>query len=223
MLMRLAVLASGRGSNLLAILDAIADGRLDADVVGVFSDKPDAMALDHARRAGIPAQALTPKGFASRADYDEHLFSLVDAVQPDLIVCAGYMRLISDATVAARTGRMINIHPSLLPAFKGLRTHQQALDAGATTHGASVHFVTAELDGGPVIAQVRVPVETDDDAQSLGARVLAREHPLMLATLQLLATRRVQLGADGRVNCDGHALATPLVLDDDNRLHGMNA
>ncbi len=173
--MRLAVLVSGRGSNLLAILDAIARGDLDAEVVGVFSDKREAPALEHARHAGIPVQALSPRGFASRDEYDERLFSRVDVVQPDLIVCAGYMRLISDAAVAARIGRMINIHPSLLPAFKGLRTHQQALDAGVDVHGASVHYVTPELDGGPVIAQARVPVQAGDDAADAGyARAAAR-------------------------------------------------
>jgi len=215
--MRLAVLVSGRGSNLLAILDAIARGDLDAEVVGVFSDKREALALEHARHAGIPVQALSPRGFASRDEYDERLFSRVDLVQPDLIVCAGYMRLISDAAVAARIGRMINIHPSLLPAFKGLRTHQQALDARVDVHGASVHYVTPELDGGPVIAQARVPVQAGDDAQTLATRVLRREHPLLIATLQTIAAGRVAL-IDNQVCYDGHPLATPLQLDDDNHL-----
>lgn len=215
--MRLAVLASGRGSNLLAILDAIAHRDLDAEVAGVFSDKPKALALTHARNAGISAVAVSPRDFTSRAAFDEHLFSLVDAVQPDLIVCAGYMRLIGDTAVAARIGRMINIHPSLLPDFKGLHTHQQALDAQARVHGASVHFVTPELDGGPVIAQARVPVEAGDDAERLAARVLQREHPLLIATLRELAADRIAL-RDGRVYFDGHALAAPLQLDDHNRL-----
>jgi phosphoribosylglycinamide formyltransferase-1 len=148
------------------------------------------------------------------------MFSLVDAVQPDLIVCAGYMRLIGDAAVAARIGRMINIHPSLLPDFKGLHTHQQALDAQARLHGASVHFVTPELDGGPVIAQARVPVEAGDDVERLAARVLQREHPLLIATLRELATGRIALRDDGRVYLDGHALASPLLLNDNNRLTG---
>ncbi|HEV8693656.1 MAG TPA: phosphoribosylglycinamide formyltransferase [Lysobacter sp.] len=218
--MRLAVLVSGRGSNLQAILEATERGELDAEVVGVFSDKPDALALELASKAGIPAQTLRPRGFSSRGEYDEHLFSLVDAVQPDLIVCAGYMRLISDAAVAARLGRMINIHPSLLPAFKGLHTHQQALNAGVTIHGASVHYVTPELDGGPVIAQARVPVEAGDDALTLSARVLKREHPLLIATLQTIADDRVAL-VDNQVRYDGHALVTPLLLNDANQLiHG---
>jgi phosphoribosylglycinamide formyltransferase-1 len=215
--MRLAILASGRGSNLLAILAAIGRDQLDAVVVGVFSDKAHAPALAHAREAGIHTGSLSPKGFASRADFDEHLFSLVDAVQPDLIVCAGYMRLISDGAVAARTGRMINIHPSLLPEFKGLRTHQQALDAGVRMHGASVHFVTAELDGGPVIAQARIPVEAGDDAAALAERVLQREHPLLVATLRELAAGRIAL-VDHRVQFNGHPLASPLQLEAGNRL-----
>ena len=215
--MRLAVLASGRGSNLLAILAAIARGELAAEVVGVFSDKAGAPALVHARDAGIPARSASPRDFASRADFDEHLFSLVDAVQPDLIVCAGYMRLISDAAVAARTGRMINIHPSLLPDFKGLRTHQQALDAGARVHGASVHFVTAELDGGPVIAQARVPVQPGDDAARLAERVLQREHPLLIATLHEVAAGRIAW-IDQRVQFDGRPLTAPLQLDANNHL-----
>ena len=215
--LRLAVLASGRGSNLLCILEAIAGGRLAAEVVGVFSDKPQAPALEHARAAGIHTCALAARGFASRELYDEQLFSRIDAVQPDLIVCAGYMRLISDAAVAARTGRMINIHPSLLPAFKGLRTHQQALDAGVDLHGASVHYVTPELDGGPVIAQARVAVQAGDDADALAARVLRREHPLLVAALALIGAGRVALEG-GEVVYDGHRLAAPLQLDESNQL-----
>lgn len=214
---RLAVLASGRGSNLQAIIDAIADGRLCAQLVGVFSDKPGALALERALTAGVPAFGFSPRAFGSRAEFDEYLFSRIDTVHPDLIVCAGYMRLIGDAAVAPRHGRMINIHPSLLPAFKGLHTHQQALGAGVAEHGASVHFVTPELDGGPVIAQARVPVLAGDDAQTLGARVLAREHPLLLATLQLLAAGRVAL-VGNELQLDGHPLATPLRLGEDNQL-----
>ncbi|HEY4560192.1 MAG TPA: phosphoribosylglycinamide formyltransferase [Lysobacter sp.] len=209
--MRLAVLASGRGSNLQAILDAIGDGVLDASVVGVFSDRPKAQALERARGAGIPAIALRPADFDTREAFDTALFDAIAAVQPDLVVCAGYMRLLGAAQVAAWHGRMINIHPSLLPLFKGLRTHEQALAAGALEHGASVHFVTAELDGGPVIAQARVAVVPGDDATSLALRVLDREHPLLLATLQLLVARRLRL--DGAsVEFDGRPLRQPLQL-----------
>lgn len=214
---RIAVLVSGRGSNLQALIDAVADGALPLDIAGVFSDRPEAPALRRAQEAGIATTALRPREFANRLEHDAALFARIDAVQPDLIVCAGYMRLISEATVEAHRGRMINIHPSLLPAFKGLRTHEQALAAGAPVHGASVHYVTPELDGGPVIAQARVPVLPGDDATALGARVLAREHGLLVATLGLLAAGRVALGAAG-VELDAKPLAAPLQLDATDRL-----
>ncbi|MBB1088138.1 phosphoribosylglycinamide formyltransferase [Lysobacter sp. SG-8] len=211
-MLRIAVLASGRGSNLQVIVDAIAAGTLDARVVGVFSDRSKAGALERARDAGIPAFTLRPRDFDDRATFDNVLFSQVEAVQPDLIVCAGYMRLLSPHVVEARPGRMINIHPSLLPAFKGLHTHQQALDAGVSRHGASVHFVTAELDGGPVIAQAEVPVMEDDDAATLAARVLTREHPLLRATVEAIAARRVGW-QDGHATWEDQPLAAPLQLD----------
>lgn len=217
-MLRIAVLASGRGSNLQALIDAIAAGRLDAELVGVFSDQAGAFALERARRAGIPAFALSPRDFATRLAFDEQLFSRIDGVHPDLIVCAGYMRLVSEREVAARAGRMINIHPSLLPAFKGLRTHDQALAAGVTEHGASVHVVSAELDGGAVVAQARVAVRPGDDAATLAQRVLAREHPLLVETLRWLAAGRLTLHRDA-VDLDGERLSTPLQLDPDNRLN----
>ncbi|QDH69345.1 phosphoribosylglycinamide formyltransferase [Marilutibacter alkalisoli] len=216
---RIAVLASGRGSNLQVLIDAIAAGRLNATIAGVFSDRPKAGALERARHASIPTTSLRPRDFDSRAAFDDALFSHVDTVQPDLIVCAGYMRLLSEHVVEARQGHMINIHPSLLPAFKGLHTHQQALAAGVREHGASVHFVTSELDGGPVIAQARVPVLDGDDADALAARVLTREHPLLLATVKVLAEGRVRL-RDGTVTLDDRPLAAPLQLDDNDRLSG---
>ena len=208
---RIAVLASGRGSNLQALLDAIARGALAAEVVGVFSDKGDAFALQRAREAGVHAEAIAPRAFPNRLAFDEAFFARVDATRPDLIVCAGYMRLISEAAVEAHRGRLVNIHPSLLPAFKGLRTHAQALAAGAAEHGASVHFVTPDLDGGPVIAQARVPVLAGDDAETLARRVLAREHPLLVASVDLLARRRIRLAGE-TVVFDGTPLAAPLQL-----------
>ena len=215
--LRLAVLASGAGTNLQALIDAIASGELAAEIVGVFSDKPACAALQRARDAGIPATALSPKAFASRAAFDAALFAAVDAARPDLIVCAGYMRLIAAAEVEARPDRMINLHPSLLPAFKGLHTHQQALDAGVREHGASVHVVTADLDGGPVIAQARVPVLPGDSAETLAARVREQEHPLLVDTVRLLAEGRLQL-RDGRVYLNGKASAAPLQLGANRRL-----
>jgi phosphoribosylglycinamide formyltransferase-1 len=212
----LAVLASGRGSNLQALIDAIASGTLDARIAGVFSDKAAAGALQRARDAGIPTATLDPRAFESRRAFDDALFTRIDACRPDLIVCAGYMRLISAEAIDARRGRVVNIHPSLLPAFKGLRTHAQALAAGAQRHGASVHYVTADLDGGPVIAQAVVPVLPEDDAETLGRRVLAREHALLVATIGLVAAGRVALAGDA-VTLDGRALATPLQLGANNQ------
>jgi phosphoribosylglycinamide formyltransferase-1 len=211
MTLDLAVLVSGRGSNLQALVDAIGDGRLDARIVGVFCDRSDAPALQRARSAGIATRVVAARGFATRLEHDAALFEAIDAARPDLIVCAGYMRLISEREVQARRGRLINIHPSLLPAFKGLHTHAQALASGVAEHGASVHYVTPDLDGGPVIAQARVPVQPGDDAEALARRVLAREHPLLVQTLVLIGEGRIAL-EDDRVQLDGAPLATPLQL-----------
>ncbi len=216
------MLASGTGTNLQALIDAIDTNAADADaldarIVGVFSDKANCFALQRARGAGIPAVALSPKAFADRTAFDAAFFAEVDAVQPDLIVCAGYMRIISAAEIARRPDRMINLHPSLLPAFKGLQTHRQALDAGATEHGASVHVVTADLDDGPVIAQARVPVLSGDDTDALAARVREVEHPLLVETVRLLAAGTLRL-EEGRIRLNGVPLTAPLQLGANRRL-----
>lgn len=206
---RIAVLASGRGSNLQAILDAISNGSLDAEVVGVFSDKPGCEALlrvDEALRWSRDAGS-----YADRADFDADLAEAVATTRPDWIVCAGYMRILGDGFVARFAGRLLNIHPSLLPKYRGLRTHARAIKAGDAEHGASVHFVASELDAGAVIAQVVVPVHPGDDADTLALRVLEREHPLLLATLRLaVAGRLAERG--GRAWLDGHPLFKPLLL-----------
>lgn len=214
---RLAVLASGRGSNFNAILQACGRGAIPAQVVGLFSDKPACGAMDLARGHGIPAVAIRPREHASREAFDANFFAAVDAVQPDLIVCAGYMRLISAAEASRRQGRMINIHPSLLPRYPGLDTHARVLAAGDAEHGASVHYVIPALDAGPVISQVRVPVLPGDDAEALAARVIAREHPLYVATVREIARGRVAMAGDG-VEFDGVRLRRPLRLDDADRL-----
>lgn len=214
---RIAVLASGRGSNFLALHAAIERGAIDARLVGVFSDRRHAPVLEHARGLGIPAQSLSPRAFADRVAFDLAMLNAVDGVQPDLIVCAGYMRVIAARALHGRSQRMINIHPSLLPRHRGLHTHQRALEAGDAEHGASVHFVTAELDGGPVIAQARVAVLAGDDADSLAARVLGREHPLLCATVAQFAQRRLALH-DGVVTWDGWELPAPLQLGADDVL-----
>lgn len=215
--LRIAILASGAGTNLQALIDAIASGALDADIVGVFSDRPKSLALQRARDAGLPATALSPKSFDSRPAFDAAFFAAVDEAQADLIVCAGYMRLIAAAEVEARPGRMINLHPSLLPAFKGLHTHQQALDAGVAEHGASVHVVTADLDGGPVIAQARVPVRPGDDADILAARVREVEHPLLVEVVRLIGEGQLSL-RDGRIHLNGASLYAPLQLGANRQL-----
>jgi phosphoribosylglycinamide formyltransferase-1 len=188
----LVVLISGRGSNLKAILDAIAAGELAARVDAVISTRSDAAGLAHARRAATDTLALDPADYPDRESYDGALQGLIDRFAPGLVVLAGYMRILSAGFVRHYAGRLVNIHPSLLPDLRGLNTHQRALDAGLREHGASVHFVTEELDGGPVIIQVRVPVEADDTAASLGARVLRQEHRLYVRALQLLATGEVE-------------------------------
>lgn len=207
---RIAVLASGRGSNLQCLLDGIAAGQLDAQIVGVFSDKPGASAL--CKVAPPLGWARSPKDFASREAFDEALADAVAASQPDWIVCAGYMRILGAGFVARFNGRLINIHPSLLPRHKGLHTHARAIEAGDAEHGASVHFVVPELDAGAVIAQARVPVLADDTPESLAMRVLAVEHPLLLASVQLLAACRVT-EQGGSIVLDGQSLFRPLRLD----------
>lgn len=217
---RIAVLASGRGSNLQAILDAIAAGTLPAAVVGVFSDRPAAAALLRVPEA--QRWAAAPSAFSDRPAYEAALADAVAATAPDWIVCAGYMRILGPAFVARFAGRLINIHPSLLPRYKGLHTHARALAAGDAEHGASVHFVVPELDAGTVLAQARVDVAPTDTAESLAARVLAVEHPLLLASLRLLCSGRVA-EQGGRVVLDGHPLFSPMALDSAGTLHAPPA
>lgn len=212
---RIAVLASGRGSNLQCLLDAIARGQLSAQIVGVFSDKPDAPALEK-----VPPHlrwARSPKDFGNREAFDLALADAVSSCQPDWVVCAGYMRILGAGFVARFDGRLINIHPSLLPLHKGLHTHARAIAAGDREHGASVHFVVPALDAGAVLAQARVPVLTGDSADTLAARVLQVEHPLLLASVQLLCSGRVT-EQKGQILVDGHTLFKPLTLDSAGRL-----
>lgn len=214
---RLAVLASGRGSNLQALIDAQRAGRLPIEIVLVASDKAQAQALRRAEDAGIATLALDPKGYASRAAFDAELFARVAEYEPALIVLAGFMRILDPAALAPWVGRIVNIHPSLLPKYRGLHTHRRALEAGDAVHGASVHFVTAELDGGPVVAQAEIPVHAGDSADGLAERLLAREHRLLVAAIALIAAGRVAL-TDDDVRYDGTPLAAPLRLADDGTL-----
>ncbi|MDQ2972727.1 MAG: phosphoribosylglycinamide formyltransferase [Rhodanobacteraceae bacterium] len=214
----IAVLASGRGSNLAALIAARDGGALPIDFVLVAGDKPEAPALRNAEAHGFPTLALDAKSFATRREFDEALFARIAESGAKLVVLAGFMRVIDTTVVDAWAGRIINIHPSLLPKYRGLHTHRRALAEGDTEHGASVHFVTAELDGGPVIAQTRIAIQHDDDnEQTLAARLLSQEHRLLVACVAAIAQDRVAL-REGTVMFDGQALAAPLRLDDADRL-----
>jgi phosphoribosylglycinamide formyltransferase-1 len=211
------VLASGRGSNFAALLDAQHRGELPVRIRALLSDKPAAPALARAREAGIDAVALSAADFPDRAAFDRALFARVAEFHPDLIVLAGYMRVIDTAVVDAWRARIINIHPSLLPKFPGLRTHARALEAGDSMHGASVHFVTGELDGGPVFAQVEMPILAGDTPEALARRLLPLEHRLLVASVDLIARGHIVLGSSG-VELDGVPLAAPLRLQIDASL-----
>ena len=169
---RLVVLISGRGRNLQAIVDATRSGRLRAEVALVLSNRSDAAGLDYARAAGIPTQVIRHQDHADRASFDAQMLAVIEPLQPALVVLAGFMRILTPRFIRAFQGRLVNIHPSLLPLYPGLNTHARALQAGDTEHGASVHWVTEELDGGPVIAQGRVRIEAGDTPETLGQRVL---------------------------------------------------
>lgn len=207
----LVVLISGRGSNLKAILDAIEHDRLEAVVRAVISSRADAPGLEYARRAGIDTLALDAADYPERPAYDRALSGLIDRFAPDLVLLAGFMRVLSADFVQRYRGRLINIHPSLLPALRGLNTHQRALDRGLREHGASVHFVTEELDGGPVFIQVKVPVLAGDDAATLAARVLRQEHRLYVEALRLLARQRIQWNGE-QLLYNSQPLLEPLQL-----------
>lgn len=191
------ILISGGGSNMAAIVRAAQrehwEGRLDARVAAVISNRPDAAGLRIAREHGIPAEVLDHRGFADRAGFDQALAQLVDrsdpAGHPALVVLAGFMRVLTPAFVARYAGRLVNIHPSLLPAFTGLHTHQRALDAGCRIAGATVHLVTEQLDAGPILDQAAVPVLAGDTAQSLAARVVTQEHLMYPRAIAALLQR----------------------------------
>lgn len=188
--MRIVILISGRGSNLRSIVEA----ELPVEIAAVISNNPAAAGLEYAAQRGLKTVALDHRGYATREAFDSRLSAELDALAPDLIVLAGYMRILSDAFVARYQGRLINIHPSLLPAYPGLHTHRRALADGVKIHGCTVHFVTPQLDCGPIVIQAAVPVFGDDDETSLAARVLAAEHRIYPAALRWLATRQLRYG-----------------------------
>ena len=189
------ILISGRGSNMEAILRA----QLPLHIKAVVSNRPDAAGLAIATSAGIPIHALDHKSFMTRAAFDDALAMSIDEFAPDYIVLAGFMRVLTVAFIARYPNRIVNIHPSLLPSFPGLHTHRQALQAGVKIHGATVHFVTPQLDHGPVIIQAAVPVLADDNEDTLAARVLAQEHRIYPQALAWLATDRVAISPGGVV------------------------
>lgn len=209
------VLISGSGSNLQAIIDAVAADRIRAGIAAVVSNRPDARGLDRARAAGIEAVVVDHRRFDGREPFDAALRETIDRYQPDLVVLAGFMRILTDAFVEHYHGRMLNIHPSLLPAFRGLDTHARALAAGASEHGASIHFVTSELDGGPVVAQVRVAVRGDDTPQKLATRVLTQEHRLYPLVIDWYTRGRLRL-TDTGPTLDGKPLVRPCQLHADS-------
>lgn len=203
------VLISGSGTNLAALIAA--QDRWPYRIAAVISNEPAAGGLDRARAAGITTEVLDHRAFPDRTTYDTALAAVIDRYEPGLVVLAGFMRILTPAFTAHYTGRLINIHPSLLPKYRGLHTHRRVLEAGETEHGASVHFVTAELDGGPVIIQAQVPVLSSDTPDTLAARVLAEEHRIYPLVVGWFAAGRLRLGEDGQPWVDGAALAAPLL------------
>jgi len=199
---RVAVLISGRGSNMVALIEAAKDPAYPAEIVLVLSNRPDAAGLGRAAEAGIPARAVDHRAFPDRANFDAALDAELRAADVDLVCLAGFMRIFTPAFVAGWAGRMLNIHPSLLPLFKGTHTHAQALEAGVRLHGCTVHFVVPELDAGPIVAQAAIPVREGDDPDSLADRVIVQERRLYPAVLALVADGRARLEGDRVVIAD---------------------
>ncbi|WP_106803012.1 phosphoribosylglycinamide formyltransferase [Pseudomonas sp. S5D5] len=200
------VLLSGTGSNLQALIDSTRTGDSPVRIAAVISNRSDAYGLQRARDAGIETRSLDHKAFEGREAFDSALVDLIDAFNPKLVVLAGFMRILSANFVRHYEGRLLNIHPSLLPKYKGMHTHQRALDAGDSEHGCSVHFVTEELDGGPLVVQAVVPVESDDSAQTLAQRVHTQEHRIYPLAVRWFAEGRLILGDQGAL-LDGQLLA----------------
>ena len=203
------VLISGSGSNLQAIIDATANDP-STKVAAVISNRDDAYGLERARTAGIETRVLNHKPYPSREAYDQALIELIDSFQPGLVTLAGFMRILSPLFVQHYQGRLLNIHPSLLPKHKGLHTHQRALEAGDRIHGASVHFVTEELDGGPVILQAQVPVKADDTEAQLAARVLQQEHIIYPQVIRWFAEGRIAMNGS-QLEMDEKPLDGPVI------------
>ncbi|RJE76488.1 phosphoribosylglycinamide formyltransferase [Pseudoalteromonas sp. MSK9-3] len=193
---RLVVLISGSGSNLQAIIDACQNNEVNGEICAVISNKADAYGLVRAQNAGIETAILSHKNYPSREDYDVELAALIDSFNPDLVVLAGFMRILTPRLVQKFKGKMLNIHPSLLPKYQGLNTHQRAIDAKDDVHGVSVHFVTEELDGGPVVLQAKVPILADDTADTLAKRIHEQEHVIYPLVVKWFSEHRLTMEAD---------------------------
>lgn len=207
--MPIVVLVSGSGSNLQAIIGDAGHETAPFVIRGVISNRPDAFGLQRAQQAGIPTTVVNHTDYPDRESFDAALQAAIDAYQPGLVVLAGFMRILTEAFVLHYEGRMLNIHPSLLPKFQGLHTHQRALDAGETEHGATVHFVTYELDGGPAVMQARVPVLTTDSESELAERVLSFEHKIYPQVIRWYAEGRLTM-TNGQAVLDNQPLSAPL-------------
>lgn len=203
---KIVVLISGQGSNLQALIDACQQGRITANIVAVISNVPQAYGLQRAKEAGIATDVLEAKNFVDREAFDSALQQTIDQYQPDLIVLAGYMRILSNPLVQHYAGRMLNIHPSLLPKYPGLHTHRQAIDNGDSEHGTSVHFVTEQLDGGPVILQAKVPIFPGDEEDEVIERVQAQEHTLYPLVVNWFIEERLEM-RDKAAWLDGERLS----------------
>lgn len=205
----LVVLISGNGSNLQAIIDAIKAKRLSARIAAVISNRSNVYGLQRAEAAGIPAETIDHTGFDSREAFDQALQQRIDSFQPDLVVLAGFMRILTPDFVRHYAGRMLNIHPSLLPLYKGINTHRRVLEDGSNEHGVSVHFVTPELDGGPVIMQAKVPVLPSDTETSLAERVHVQEHIIYPRVVKWFVEGRLKLAEGNQVLLDGNIMTRP--------------
>ena len=212
--LRIAVLVSGSGTNLQAIIDAIQANALAVEIVGVISDKPAAVGLQRARDAGIAAIAIDFKAAASRESFNQQLDEALQKLRPDLVVLAGYMRILPTNTVNDFSGRMLNVHPSLLPAYPGLDTYARVLAAGEQWHGTTVHFVTPELDAGPGILQYRVKITADDTEQSLRQRIQKGEYMIYPKAIGWFAEGRVKFANDCTM-LDGQPTDRPYVIDEE--------
>jgi phosphoribosylglycinamide formyltransferase-1 len=215
--LKVTVLISGTGSNLQALIDARRAGALDIDINHVISNFADAKGLERAENADIRTSILEHGAFTNRDEFDRSLALLIAAGDPDLVVLAGFMRIIGAEILEPFRGRIINLHPSLLPLYRGTDTYRRAIDAGDSKHGASIHFVTEELDGGPIISQVAIPIEADDDPDSLAAKLSPMEHRLVVATVEFFARHRVECNISS-IMVDGEKLAGPLRLQTDGQL-----